>query len=230
MRQKNYSRCSVLAAHQPSSGCGAQALPQWAHRSVRSAITARRAIDQPRPVRDLRPFCRPTRLLIRWRSAVSSRNFFNVRILAPTMHVPKRTNMTLRLRARLFSTLTALAGFAALPVKAQNPASAAPVLTALGRPANAAVTVKFDTAYTGDTPVEARDASAGSFSVAQFGAEIVVPLPPSAALSSRSSASAIVTTPSTATPSRPCLTASNLSAVPSPFSANSTRTGRSSRA
>ncbi|MCX6940081.1 MAG: DUF6268 family outer membrane beta-barrel protein, partial [Verrucomicrobia bacterium] len=32
--------------------------------------------------------------------------------------------------------------------------------------------------YTGDTPVEARDASAGSFSVAQFGAEIVVPLPP----------------------------------------------------
>lgn len=93
------------------------------------------------------------------------------------MHVPKRTNMTLRLRARLFSTLTALAGFAALPVKAQNPASAAPVLTALGRPANAAVTVKFDTAYTGDTPVEARDASAGSFSVAQFGAEIVVPLP-----------------------------------------------------
>ncbi|MCX6940082.1 MAG: hypothetical protein NTX09_04980, partial [Verrucomicrobia bacterium] len=84
--------------------------------------------------------------------------------------------MSLRLHAGLLSTLTALAGFAALPVTAQNPTSAAPALTALGRPVNAAVTVKFDTAYTGDTPVEARDASAGSFSVAQFGAEIVVPL------------------------------------------------------
>ena len=86
--------------------------------------------------------------------------------------------MTLRLRAGLLSTLTALAGFAALPVTAQNPASAAPALTASGRPANAAVTVKFDTAYTGDTSVQARDASAGSFSVAQFGTEIAVPLPP----------------------------------------------------
>ena len=104
--------------------------------------------------------------------------FFNVRILAPTLHVPKGTIMTLRLRAGLLSTLTALAGFAALPVTAQNPASVASALTASGRPANAAVTVKFDTAYTGDTSVEARDASAGSFSVAQFGAEIAVPLPP----------------------------------------------------
>ena len=86
--------------------------------------------------------------------------------------------MTLTLRARLLSTLTALAGFAALPVTAQNPASAAPVRTAPGRPADSAVTVKFDTAYTGDTPFQARGASAGSFSVAQFGAEIAVPLPP----------------------------------------------------
>ncbi|MSU52623.1 MAG: hypothetical protein EXS41_04405, partial [Opitutaceae bacterium] len=61
--------------------------------------------------------------------------------------------MTLRLRARLLSTLTALAGFAALPVTAQNPAPAAPASTALGRPAGSGVTVKFDNAYTGDTPV-----------------------------------------------------------------------------
>ena len=86
--------------------------------------------------------------------------------------------MTHRLRARLFSTLTVLAGFAAGPATAQNPASAAPAPSAAGRPANSAVTLKFDTAYTGDTPFEARGASAGSFSVAQFGAEIAVPLPP----------------------------------------------------
>jgi hypothetical protein len=86
--------------------------------------------------------------------------------------------MTLNLRTRLLSALTVLAGFAALPVTAQNPASAAPASTTSGRPANSAVTLKFDTAYTGDTPFAARGASAGSFSVAQFGTEIAVPLPP----------------------------------------------------
>ena len=86
--------------------------------------------------------------------------------------------MILRLRARLLFTLAALACFASLPVTAQNPASAAPAPTASGRPANSAVTLKFNTAYTGDTPFEARGASAGSVSVAQFGAEIAVPLPP----------------------------------------------------
>ena len=86
--------------------------------------------------------------------------------------------MTLRLRARLLSTLTVVTGFAALPVTAQNPASAAPVPTASGRPANSAVTLKFNTASPGDTPFEARGTSAGSFSVAQFGAEIAVPLSP----------------------------------------------------
>jgi hypothetical protein len=66
----------------------------------------------------------------------------------------------------------------ALPLAAQNPASAAPLPTSSGRPASAAVTLKFDTAYTGDTPFAARGTSVGNFSVAQFGAEIVVPLPP----------------------------------------------------
>ncbi len=74
--------------------------------------------------------------------------------------------------------LTVLVGFAVLPVAAQNPVSAAPVPTAPGRPASSAVTLKFDTAYTGETPVEARGASAGSFSSAQFGAEFAVTLPP----------------------------------------------------
>lgn len=86
--------------------------------------------------------------------------------------------MTLPLRFRLLSTLAVVAGFAALPVTAQNPASAAPAPTASGRPANSAVTLKFDTAYTGDTPFAARGTSVGSFSVAQFGTEIAVPLPP----------------------------------------------------
>ena len=82
-----------------------------------------------------------------------------------------------RRRIRLLSTLTLLAGFAVFPVAAQNPASAAPKTSTSGRPANSAVTLKFDAAYTGDTPFEARGASAGSFSVAQFGAEVAVPLP-----------------------------------------------------
>ncbi len=86
--------------------------------------------------------------------------------------------MILRLRSRLLCPLTVLAGFAALPVAAQNPASAAPVPSASGRPASSAATLKFDTAYTGDTPFAARGAAVGSFSVAQFGIEIVVPLPP----------------------------------------------------
>ena len=51
--------------------------------------------------------------------------------------------------------LTVLVGFAVLPVAAQNPVSAAPVPTAPGRPASSAVTLKFDTAYTGDTPFTA---------------------------------------------------------------------------
>lgn len=86
--------------------------------------------------------------------------------------------MTLRLSTRLFPTLIAFAGLAAHPVNAQNPASATAGPTAAGRPADAAVTIKFDLAYTGDTPFEARGASAGSFSVAQYGADIAVPLPP----------------------------------------------------
>lgn len=83
--------------------------------------------------------------------------------------------MTSRLGSLLLFTTTALA---ALPLAAQNPASSAPAPTASGRPATAAVTLKFDTAYTGDTPFTARGASAGSFSVAQFGTEVAVPLPP----------------------------------------------------
>ncbi len=87
--------------------------------------------------------------------------------------------MTQRFRLFSRSTLGALAVFAAaLPLAAQNPASSAPSPTASGRPATAAVTLKFDTAYTGDTPFTARGASAGSFSVAQFGTEVAVPLPP----------------------------------------------------
>ena len=83
--------------------------------------------------------------------------------------------MTSRLGSLLLFTTTALA---ALPLAAQNPASSAPAPTASGRPATAAVTLEFDTAYTGDTPFTARGASAGSFSVAQFGTEVAVPLPP----------------------------------------------------
>lgn len=83
--------------------------------------------------------------------------------------------MTSRLGSLLLFTTAALA---ALPLAAQNPASSAPAPTASGRPATAAVTLKFDTAYTGDTPFTARGAYAGSFSVAQFGTEVAVPLPP----------------------------------------------------
>ncbi len=89
--------------------------------------------------------------------------------------------MIQRLRRLSFSSLSALAAlatFGPLPVAAQNPASSAPAPTASGRPASSAVTLKVDTAYTGDTPFAARGTSAGSFSVAQFGAEIAVPLPP----------------------------------------------------
>ena len=84
--------------------------------------------------------------------------------------------MTRHLRARLLCTLISFAGFSILPLSAQNPASAAPAPTTSGRPANSRVTLKVDTAYTGNVPFEARGASAGSFSVAQFGAEIAVPL------------------------------------------------------
>ncbi len=70
----------------------------------------------------------------------------------------------------------ALAIAAALPLAAQNPMSSAPAST--GRPATSLVTLKFDTAYTGQTPFTARNAPAGGFSVAQAGAEIAVPLPP----------------------------------------------------
>ena len=89
--------------------------------------------------------------------------------------------MTRRLCPLPFSTLSALALLATLtafPLAAQNPASSAPVPTASGRPANSAATVKFETAFTGDTPFAARGTSVGNFSVAQFGAEIAVPLPP----------------------------------------------------
>jgi hypothetical protein len=86
--------------------------------------------------------------------------------------------MNLSLRSRFLCTLAVLVGGAATPASAQNPASSAPTLPTSGRPANSAVTLKFDTAYTGDTPFEARGASVGSFSVAQFGTEIAVPLPP----------------------------------------------------
>ena len=86
--------------------------------------------------------------------------------------------MTQRKTFRLLQSLAAFAGFVALPLAAQNPASSAPLPTASGRPANSHVTLKFETAFTGDTPFAARGASAGSFSVAQFGAEIAVPLPP----------------------------------------------------
>ena len=86
--------------------------------------------------------------------------------------------MNLSHLSRFFLTLAVFAGGAAGPASGQDPASAAPVPSASGRPANSAVTLKFDTAYTGDATFEARGASAGSFSVAQFGAEIAVPLPP----------------------------------------------------
>jgi hypothetical protein len=90
------------------------------------------------------------------------------------------THHSLFRRSRLspLAALTVLATLTAFPLAAQNPASSAPTPTTSGRPATAAVTLKFDTAYTGDTPFEARNASAGSFSVAQFGTEIAVPLPP----------------------------------------------------
>ena len=88
------------------------------------------------------------------------------------------TQRHLRLPFATLTALAAMATFAALPLAAQNPASSAPAPTVSGRPANSAVTLKFDTAYTGDTPFEARGTSAGSFSVAQFGTEIAVPLPP----------------------------------------------------
>lgn len=88
------------------------------------------------------------------------------------------TQRHLRLPFASLSALALVATFAALPLSAQNPASSAPAPTASGRPANSAVTLKFDTAYTGDTPFSARGASAGGFSVAQFGTEVAVPLPP----------------------------------------------------
>ena len=85
--------------------------------------------------------------------------------------IPRRPSSTLHACA-----LAAM--LAALPLAAQNPASAAPVPTLSGRPATSAVTLKLNTAFTGDTPFAARGTSAGSFSVAQFAAEIAVPLPP----------------------------------------------------
>lgn len=87
--------------------------------------------------------------------------------------------MTQRARSSLYSALGFLVALAVtLPLAAQNPASSALTPTTSGRPATSAVTLKFDSAYTGATPLEARGASAGSFSVAQFGTEIAVPLPP----------------------------------------------------
>jgi hypothetical protein len=89
--------------------------------------------------------------------------------------------MTQRYRRLPFyslATLALVATLAALPLTAQNPASSAPAPAPSGRPASSAVTLKLDTAYTGNTPFAARGTSAGSFSVAQFGAEIAVPLPP----------------------------------------------------
>ncbi len=89
--------------------------------------------------------------------------------------------MTQRLRRlpfALLSTVAAVATLASLPLAAQNPVSSAPRPTVSGRPATASVTLKVDTAYTGDTPFTARGTSAGSFSVAQSGTEIAVPLPP----------------------------------------------------
>lgn len=80
-----------------------------------------------------------------------------------------------RLRVRLHPALTVLAGCAALPVAAQDTTARS---AASGRPASAAVSLRLETAYTGDTPFEARGASAGGFSVAQFGAEVAAPLPP----------------------------------------------------
>ncbi len=80
-----------------------------------------------------------------------------------------------------FALLSALACSSALPLFAQNPTSSAPTApatTPAGRPSNALVTLKFDTAYTGQTPFTARNAPAGGFSVAQAGAEIAVGLPP----------------------------------------------------
>ncbi len=89
--------------------------------------------------------------------------------------------MNQRLRRLPFCSLPALAlwaTLAALPLTAQNPASAAPVPPPSGRPADSHVTLKFNTAFTGDTPFAARGTSVGSFSVAQFGAELAVPLAP----------------------------------------------------
>ena len=89
--------------------------------------------------------------------------------------------MNQRLRRLPFCSLPALAlwaTLAALPLTAQNPASAAPVPPPSGRPADSHVTLKLNTAFTGDTPFAARGTSVGSFSVAQFGAELAVPLAP----------------------------------------------------
>ncbi len=67
---------------------------------------------------------------------------------------------------------------ASLHLSAQNPTSSAPTPTASGRPATSLVTLKADTAFTGDARMAARGSPAGSFAVAQFGAELAVPLPP----------------------------------------------------
>ncbi len=85
---------------------------------------------------------------------------------------------------RLLPSVILAAGLAlaaAQPLLAQTPASSAPnalATTPAGRPSDALVTLKFDTAYTGHTPFTARGTSAGGFSVAQAGFEIAVPLPP----------------------------------------------------
>jgi hypothetical protein len=85
--------------------------------------------------------------------------------------------MTRRLRARLLPAFAALTSFTVLPVQAQLPAPDASAPGASGRPASSAAALKLDAAYTGDVPSEARGASVGGFSVAQFGAEVAVPLP-----------------------------------------------------
>lgn len=78
---------------------------------------------------------------------------------------------------RLLSRLS-LPLLAALPLTAQNLATPAAETAASGRPASSRLTLKASTAFTGHTPFEARGASAGGFAVAQYGAELALPLPP----------------------------------------------------